>query len=80
MGSHFGVGDFTTHFGTYLSGDWDVYWGYDLDFDPWPSVFGSKLISYQSCGRTDVDGCSCSIKPTVSPPLGLMSLGRANVS
>ena len=18
------------------SGDWDVHWGYDLDFDPWP--------------------------------------------
>ena len=20
----------------YFSGDWDVHWGYDLDFDPWP--------------------------------------------
>ena len=20
----------------YLSGDWDVHWGYDLGFDPWP--------------------------------------------
>ena len=19
-----------------ISGDWDVHWGYDLDFDPWP--------------------------------------------
>ena len=27
-----GIGEFTTHF----SGDWDVHWGYDLDFDPWP--------------------------------------------
>ena len=26
----------TTHFRTYFSGDWDVHWGYDLDFDPWP--------------------------------------------
>ena len=34
----FGVGEFTTHFRTYFSGDWDVHWGYDLDFDPWPSV------------------------------------------
>ena len=25
-----------THFRTYVSGDWDVRWGYDLDFDPWP--------------------------------------------
>ena len=24
---HFGVGEFTTHFRTYSSGDWDVYWG-----------------------------------------------------
>ena len=23
--SHFGVGEFTTHFGTYFSGDWDVH-------------------------------------------------------
>ena len=28
MGSHFGVGEFTTHFRTYFSGDWDVHWGY----------------------------------------------------
>ena len=20
----------------YFSGDWDVHWGYDLAFDPWP--------------------------------------------
>ena len=24
---HFGVGEFTTHFRTYFSGDWDVHWG-----------------------------------------------------
>ena len=36
MVSHFGVGEFTTHFRTYFSWDWDVHWGYDLDFDPWP--------------------------------------------
>ena len=29
----------TTHFRTYFSGDWDVLWGYDLDFDPWPHVW-----------------------------------------
>ena len=34
MGSHFGVGEFTTNFRIYFSGDWDVHWGYDLDFDP----------------------------------------------
>ena len=30
------LGEFTTHFRTYFSGDWDVHWGYNLDFDPWP--------------------------------------------
>ena len=24
------VGEFTTHFRTYLSGDWDVHWGYGI--------------------------------------------------
>ena len=24
------VGEFTAHFGTYFSGDWDVHWGYGL--------------------------------------------------
>ena len=33
-----GVGEFTTHFRTYVSGDWDVLWGYDLDFDPWSYI------------------------------------------
>ena len=33
------VGEFTTHFSTYFSGDWDVHWGYDLAFDPWPYPF-----------------------------------------
>ena len=36
LGSHFRVGEFTTHFRTYFSGDWDVHWGYDMDIDPWP--------------------------------------------
>ena len=27
------------HFRTYVSGDSDVHWGYDLDFDPWPSWY-----------------------------------------
>ena len=30
LGSHFGVGGFTTHFRTYFSGDWDVHWGYGI--------------------------------------------------
>ena len=37
LGSHFGVGEFTTHLRTYFSGDGDVDWGLtDLAFDPWP--------------------------------------------
>ena len=41
------VGEFTTHFRTYfLVGiEWDVHWGYDLDFDPWPCVFA--LLVFQ---------------------------------
>ena len=31
---HFGVG--APAILVYVSGDWDVHWGYDLDFDPWP--------------------------------------------
>ena len=33
LGSHFGVGEFTTHFRLYFSGDWDVHLGV-RDFDP----------------------------------------------
>ena len=32
---HFGVG--APPISVYFSGDWDVHWGYDLDFDPWPT-------------------------------------------
>ena len=53
MGSHFGVGEFTTHFRTYLSGDWDLHWGCDLDFDPWLFVLvvwiGGLGIAHGSC-------------------------------
>ena len=31
------VGEFTTHVSRDFSGDWDVHWAYDLDFEPWPS-------------------------------------------
>ena len=29
-----GIGECTTHFRLDFSGDRDVHWGYDLDFDP----------------------------------------------
>ena len=46
-----------THFRTYFSGDSDVHWEYDLDFDPWPYVLdpfsvttpaGSKMILHDA--------------------------------
>ena len=40
------VGEFTTHFRTYFSGDWDVHWGYDLDFDPWPFALLFLLLLF----------------------------------
>ena len=42
---HFGVG--APPILSYFSGDWDVHWGYDLAFDPWPNLVV----------------CSASIKP-----------------
>ena len=41
MGSHFGVGEFTTHFSLSYLSQWlgPVHWGLtDLGFDPWPLV------------------------------------------
>ena len=33
---HFGVGEFTTHFRTYFSGDWEVHWEVTGLLSPWP--------------------------------------------
>ena len=35
-----GIGMFTGL--VYVSGDWDVHLGYDLDFDPWPNVLCAR--------------------------------------
>ena len=48
----------------YFSGDWDVHWGYDLDFEPWPShrlwgggdLFG-ETNTFQA--RGEVCHCRC---------------------
>ena len=48
LGSHFGVGEFTTLFRTYLSGDWDVHWRHDLDFDPWPGNIDSAGLDLRN--------------------------------
>ena len=42
LGHHFGGFRCTTHFRTYFSGDWDVHWGYDLDFDPFAELSHSR--------------------------------------
>ena len=43
----------------YLSRDWDVLWGYDLDFDPWPYDqlgFASPRVAF-ACFRTHSPWC-----------------------
>ena len=54
MGSHFGVGEFTSHFRTYFSGDWDVHWNYGSLthgflmfswFSGWLSLFSPTTVS-----------------------------------
>ena len=43
MGSRFGVG--APPILVYFSWDWDVHWGYDLDFDPWLSKKSASFIA-----------------------------------
>ena len=40
---HFGVG--APPILVYFSGDWDVHWGYDLVFDPWPFPSSLAVLS-----------------------------------
>ena len=49
----FGIGEFTTHFRTYFCGDWDVLWGYDLGFDPWPHRSSVHLRAFRSQSHTN---------------------------
>ena len=40
----------------FFSGDWDVHWGYDLDFDPWPHCCSSHAVPVggsQACACFD---------------------------
>ena len=46
MGSHVWGFRCTTYFRTYFSGDWDVHWGYELDFCPWPSGRGCQSVQF----------------------------------
>ena len=39
----------------YFSGNWDVHWGYDLDFDPWPGHFvWSCFVGEIRCGPREM--------------------------
>ena len=40
---HFGAG--APPILVYFSGDWAVFWGYDLDFAPWPSKLGLPMAA-----------------------------------
>ena len=56
----FGIGEFTTHFRTYFSGNWDVHWGLtDLDFDPWPCVGVGSQVLYPRSVNKETDGIPC---------------------
>ena len=44
---HFGVGAHPIL--VYLSGDWDVHWGYVRDFDPWPYSFSIRSFRSKLC-------------------------------
>ena len=61
LGSHFGWWVNSPPIWVYFSWDWDVHWGYDLDFDPWPFFrvwaipVGRKLIhSKRQVGQDDL--------------------------
>ena len=43
-GIHLGLG--TPPILVYFSVDWDVHWGYDLDFDPWPYLLLTLRASF----------------------------------
>ena len=58
-----GLGGFTTHFRTYLSG-WDVHWGYDLNFDPWP--YAKRWVKVHSLDLEPL----VEVSPTCTVPAG----------
>ena len=44
----------------YFSGDWDVHWGYDSDFEPWPyprefftSLAGHLILRVHKVGKIE---------------------------
>ena len=57
---HFGVG--APPILVYFAGDWDVHWGYDLGFDPWPYACSIRTSHQEP-------------KPTAKPVSGGRMLG-----
>ena len=50
LGSHFGIGEFTTHFRTYFSGDWDVHRGHgSSEHAPLPAKEFFSWLNLWSC-------------------------------
>ena len=63
MASHLGVGEFTTHFRTYFSGDWDVHWGYEI------LTHGHMFSPGSFRGNLSLDMSSICLRIYVSPLL-----------
>ena len=57
----------TTHVRTYFSGDWDIHWGYDLDFDPWPCfvAYVHRKLFEQTSLESSTPLCQWNRTPTV---------------
>ena len=68
MGPHFRVGEITTHFRTYFSGDWDVHWGYGILTHG--HVFGVK----DETGNA-LDNCMKRVVPSLSLEFVARALG-----
>ena len=65
-------------FWVYFSGDWDVHWGYDLDFDPRPAQLGGKGWGGYQANRPELPNPTKSPNPANSGGLGLqVGLGWA---
>ena len=63
MGSHFGVGEFTTHFRTYFRGDWDVHWGYGSQMFGDAAGLQVRLASEIAWGQLAVNGHAAIASP-----------------
>ena len=78
-----GICEFTTTFRLYFSFlDRDVHWGYDLDFDPWPSGPRpkSKRLRFAREGVEGVEGVGRSVFGANCKDSNTRKFGRAIVT